>query len=137
MRQTIFIILAAAAVVGVGTGVYLWYKPHKNMERAKADLTLSATDLMADFNNDESAANAKYLDKVVAVKGAVQSINDNNGVVTISLEAGDDFGAVSCELDNQTKQPRTNFAPGDVVTLKGICAGKTIDVVLVRCMIVE
>lgn len=137
MRRTILIIVAVIIVIGAGTGTYLWFKPHKNMQRAKADITMAATDLMSDFTNDENAANARYLDKVVAVRGKVREVNENNGVKTISLESGDDFGAIACELDNLSKQPDINFAPGDEVTLKGICAGKTIDVVLVRCVLIQ
>lgn len=137
MRRTIFIIIAALVVIGLATGIYMWNKPHKNMQRASADLTISAPDLMTAFNEDETAANAKYLDKVIAVKGKVLETNTNGEVTTVSLLTNDDFGAISCELDQMSKQSRTAFAAGEEITLKGICAGKTIDVVLVRCVLVE
>lgn len=137
MRRIILIIIAVAAVIGVSVGIYLWNKPHKNMERAQADVVISATELMADFNEDEAAANTKYLDKVIAVKGTIMGVNESNGVTTISLETNDDFGAVACELDNLTEQTHTGFEPGAEVTFKGLCTGKLIDVVLVRCVPVE
>lgn len=127
--------LIIAVAVGAGVGVYLWNKPHKNMARAKADLTVTAVELMADFNTDETAANAKYLDKVIAVSGQVQSVNEQNGVTTIILEAEDEMAAIMCELDTLTPTGRTDFAPGETITVKGICAGKTIDIVLVRCVV--
>lgn len=137
MRRIILIVIAVAAVVGVSIGVYLWNKPHKNMEQAQVDMAISAIELMADFNEDEEAANAKYLDKVIAVKGTVMSVNESNGAITVSLETNDDLGAVACELDNLTAQARTSFEPGEEVTFKGVCTGKLIDVVLVRCVPVE
>lgn len=137
MRRIILIIIALVIIGGAAIGTYLWFKPHKNMQRATADITLTAPELMAAFNNDEAAANAKYLDKVVAVSGKVKEATTNDGVTVVSLEADDDFGAVSCELDRFSDQKRTTFAPGEQLTLKGMCSGKTIDVVLVQCVLVE
>lgn len=138
MRKIIFSIIGIVAIGGLATGIYLWNKPHKNMQRAAADLTVAATDLMAAFKNDENAANAKYLDKVVAVSGKVRETTTNGGVTVISLDAADDFGSITCELDQRSEQSRTTFSPGESITLKGMCAGNNgIDVVLVRCVLVE
>jgi hypothetical protein len=137
MRRTILIIIGVIAVIGLAAGIYLWNKPHKNMQRATADITLTAPELMAAFNEDETTANAKYLDKVVAVSGKVIEASTNGEATVVSLEAADDLGAISCELDRFSKQNRTTFTPGEQITLKGICSGKTIDVVLVQCVLVE
>lgn len=137
MRRIIFIIIGVGVLIGLATGFYLWNKPHKNMQRATADLTLTAAELMTAFNADETAANTKYLDKVVAVTGKVLEATTNGEATVVSLDAADDLGSISCELDRFSKQNRTTFSPGEEVTLKGICSGKTIDVVLVQCVLVE
>lgn len=137
MKRTILIIIGVVVLAGLATGTYLWNKPHKNMQRATADITLSAPELMAAFNADENAANAKYLDKVVAVTGKVIDAATSGEATVVSLEAADDFGAISCELDRFSKQNRTTFTLGEQITLKGICSGKTIDVVLVQCVLVK
>jgi hypothetical protein len=137
MRRIILIAIAVIGIVGVATAIYLWNKPHKNMQRATADITLTAPELMAAFNEDETTANAKYLDKVVAVTGKVIEATTNGEATVVSLEAADDFGAISCELDRFSKQNRTTFSPGEQITLKGMCSGKTIDVVLVQCVLME
>lgn len=137
MRRNILIIILLVVLGSVATGFYFWYMPHQNMQRATADLTVSAPELMTAFNNDESAANAKYLDKVVAVSGKLREAASSGDVTIVSLEAEDEMGAVTCELDRFSKQKRTSFTPGEQLTLKGICSGKTIDVVLVQCVVVE
>lgn len=137
MRRIILIAIAVIGIVGVATAIYLWNKPHKNMQRATTDITITAPDLMAAFSNDETAANAKYLDKVIAVSGKVIEATTNGEATVISLDAADDLGAISCELDRFSKQNRVTFSPGEQITLKGICSGKTIDVVLVQCVLVE
>ncbi|MDX1940201.1 MAG: hypothetical protein SFU99_06585 [Saprospiraceae bacterium] len=137
MRKFFLTAIAVLVIIGLATGIYMWNKPHINMQRASADLAVSASDLMAAFNEDESAANAKYRDKVVAVKGKVLETNTNGGVTIVSMLTNDDFGAISCELDQRSKQKRTEFSAGEEIVLKGICVGKTIDVVMVRCVLVE
>lgn len=137
MRKIIIIIIVSVAVIGAAIGIYQWNKPHQNMQRAKADLSITANELMAAFNNDENAANAKYMNKVIAVTGKVVEATTSGEATVVSLATEDDFGAIACELDRFSKHARTTFSPGEEITLKGICSGKTIDVVLVQCVAVE
>ena len=138
MRRIIFIGIAIVAIGGLATAIYLYNKPHKNMQRATADMAITAPELMAAFKNDEAAANTKYNDKVIVVTGKVAEATTNGEATVVSLEAEDDFGAVSCELDRFSEQNRTTFAPGEQITLKGLCAGNNgIDVVLVQAVVME
>ncbi len=133
MKKGISLILLVA-VVGGSFGYYMWNKPHENMTAAKADIEISSTDLFAQFSNDESAANTKFLDKTISVSGIVKESNNNK----VNLDTGADamFGVV-CELDNLTKHPRTNFPVGEKVTLKCKCSGLNMDVQLSRCVEVK
>ena len=129
------IILLLLAVAGAGVGFYMYNKPHKNMERADADMAIEAPALFTAFEEDETAANEKYLDKVVQVEGTVQAVSkDDNGNLSLTLESGSDMFGVICQFDELTTHGKTDFKAGDKVTLKGICTGKLMDVVLVRCV---
>lgn len=129
--------LAAIALIAAAVGYYLWNKPHTNMQTAKTDLVIEATALYNEFGADENAANAKYLDKTIAVSGKVkESSKADDGTVKVSLQAGSDFG-VLCELDPLSKHPRTDFTEGETVTFKGICTGLNFDVQLTRCVEVK
>lgn len=133
MKRLLFFLLAVA-LVGGGVGYYLWNKPQKNMITAKADMAIDATTLFNEFSNDETAANAKYLDKTVAVSGVVkETTQSDDGTVKVSLDTGSEFG-VLCELDPLSKHPRTSFTEGETVTFKGICTGLNFDVQLTRCV---
>ncbi len=118
--KKVLIALAVLLVAGAAVGFYLWNKPHENMERAKADMTLQAAQLFAEYNTDQAAADAKYLDKTVAVQGVVKEVNKDEGSVKILLETGSDFN-VLCTL----------------VTFKGKCTGFNLDVQLERCVEVK
>lgn len=133
MKRLLYL-LAIVAVVGGSIGYYLWNKPQKNMQAAKADLTVDAAALFKEFSTDETAANAKYLDKTVAVSGKVkETTKTDDGTVKVNLETGDSFG-VLCELDPLSKHPRTDFAEGETVVFKGLCTGINFDVQLTRCV---
>ncbi|HRI60031.1 MAG TPA: hypothetical protein PK228_09920 [Saprospiraceae bacterium] len=136
MKRILYLLLALACAGGV-IGYYLWNKPQKNMQTAKADMAIDAAVLFNEFNTDEAAANAKYLDKTVAVSGKVkETTKTDDGTVKVSLDTGSDFG-VFCELDPLSQHPRTDFAAGETVTFKGICTGLNFDVQLTRCVEVK
>lgn len=136
MKRIIYILLAIACAGGA-IGYYLWNKPQKDMQAAKADMAMDAAALFNEFNTDETAANAKYLDKTVAVSGKVkESTKTEDGTVKVSLETGSEFG-VFCELDPLSQHARTEFPVGETVTFKGICTGLNFDVQLTRCVEVK
>ncbi len=127
--------LLLLAVIGGGFVYWLWNKPHENMERADADIAIAATTLFDQFNEDETAANTAYLDKVIAVSGQVSSSSKNeDGQVKVTIQSSDEMFGIICELDPLTTHQRTEFTPGETVTMKGKCTGKLMDVVLVRCV---
>ena len=132
------LLIAGFLVIGLGIVAYLIYnKPHQNMQKAEADMKVNAEELFSAFASDETAANEKYLDKVLAVTGEVKSVNTSEeGTVTITLNAGSEMFGVTCELDALSEHAKTDFQPGETITVKGICTGMLMDVVLVRCVVV-
>ncbi len=125
------------ALVGLGVGYFTYNKPHQNMEKAEADVSIQAPELFSAFESDEGSANEKYLDKVIQVTGTVKEVStDEEGNVSLTLESGSDLFGVICQLDNLTEHEKTDFQPGEQVTLKGKCTGMLMDVVLVRCVVV-
>ncbi|WP_020538140.1 OB-fold protein [Lewinella cohaerens] len=126
------------AVIGAGIGVYLWNKPHENMDRAKTDVQISAGELFTAFAENEAQANEIYLDKVIAVTGKVREVSKSpEGLVKVTLDSGDEMFGVICQLDELSEHQRTEFQPGESVMLKGKCTGMLMDVVLVRCVEVK
>ncbi|MCB0560905.1 MAG: hypothetical protein H6573_19535 [Lewinellaceae bacterium] len=124
------------ALLGVGVGYFMYNKPHQNMEKAEADMTLESTALFSAFEANEAEANEKYLDKVIKISGTVKEVNtDEEGNISLTLESGNELFGVICQMDNLTKQEKTDFKIGEQVTLKGICTGMLMDVVLVRCVV--
>lgn len=137
MRK-IFLFLALLAIAGGVVAYRIYNKPYKNIGKATADFQVDATKLLADFETDEAAANSQYLDKVVEVTGVVREIKPgDDGGVSVMLEAGSDMAGVLCELDQVYDPGKVQAEPGESITLRGVCTGSLLDVVLVRCVVVE
>ena len=134
MLRKILLAILAIGLIAAAVGYCMYYKPHKNMESAKADLSVDAVTLFNDYDSDEEAANEKYLGKVLAVSGTVtESTEGEDGTAKVVLETEGMFG-VSCSLDPLTEHPRTEFEEGETVSFKGTCAGFNLDVQLDRCV---
>jgi hypothetical protein len=131
MRNKIIISVLALAIGGGIFGYLQWNKPHSDMNEAKADLSISADMLMKEY--DET----KYLNKTVQVSGIIKEVVKENGATSIKLEANDPVGDVSCELDKFTIQKEKTYNVGDKITMKGICTGKLMDIVIDRCVLVQ
>jgi hypothetical protein len=136
MKKALYFLLAAA-VIGGGVAYYLWNKPHADLGKAKTDIAVDAKAIYDEYQADENAANAKYFEKVIAVKGTVKEASkDDDGSTKVSLDTGSDFG-VLCVLSDHVTHQRTDFKPGDAVTFKGHCSGLNFDVQLVDCVEVK
>ncbi len=130
-------IFLALLVVGLLVGAYAWKeynRGHEAMSSVKAEASASATDICAAFSTDETAANTQYLGKTISVKGIVASTTDEEGSTTINL-VGSDTGSVACKLDPLAQHARKTFQAGEEITVKGICTGYLMDVVMERCVV--
>jgi hypothetical protein len=133
-------LLYAALLISVLVGAYAYKEYNRapeTMATAKSDLSVTAAEVYQAFGADEAAANAKYLDKTITMKGKVSSSSTEEGVTSITLFADSETGGVICKLDPLTQHAQTNFAEGEEITLKGICTGYLLDVVVERCVVVK
>lgn len=138
MKKLLLLVLVFA-IAGGGIGYYLWNKPPEGVAKKKPDFTLTPAELLADFQNNEESANAKFLGKVVQLKGIIQEIvPGENMEMQVVLETGDLMARVSCvmEEDYNTFLDR-KLKKGDTVVIKGFCTGVIMDVVVDRCVIVN
>ncbi|PHN07953.1 OB-fold protein [Flavilitoribacter nigricans] len=122
-------------LIGLTAAYFLYNKPHQKMENADVDMTVSAFDLFVEFDQNEAKANEKYLEKILLVEGKITDVSTNEeGHVSLTLKSSSDMFGVICQMDQLTEHERTDFTVGETVTLKGICTGMLMDVVLVRCV---
>ncbi len=138
MLKKIILAFLLLGLVAGGIGFYLYFKPVKSFENASPDLSLDAAALVKDFQTDENKANSRYLNKLLEVSGTVSDISeDEKGLTNINLGVDGEMAMVSCSMDTTVRRDFTSIKSGQSVRLKGLCSGMLMDVVLVKCVIVE
>ena len=123
--------------LGITAALMAYHKPHQSVAKLKPDFVTSADVLFEEFTMQEQRANEKYLDKVVMVKGEVKQISRGEGDrINVTLETGDEMFGVSCTFE-KNHETMLDINEGDVINVKGFCAGMLMDVVLINCVTVN
>jgi hypothetical protein len=133
-RGQIILLIIVLLLVGGGITAYkMWNKPHATVEDQEA-IAISTDSLVAEYNANEKAADAKYLTKAIAVKGEVYKVEKNqDGQTTVLFNSVDPMSSVFCTMRDKGEKVDS----GAVVTLKGFCSGHTTDVLLTDCIVVK
>ena len=131
-RKKIIIGILVLGIIGAFVGYKIYNKPHVDVAEASADITISANKILEEFSTDETTANTKYLEKIVEVKGVVTEARIEKGKGIISLKTNDDFGSVLCHLSEESTKKMSIVKEGQTITVKGICTGYLMDVILIK-----
>ena len=108
--RIIALFLLLSVVVGVSAFNYVMHGGGRNLLKEETNFSVSSNDLAKEFSTNTNLANAKYLEKAVAVKGIVADVNNN----VITLDNG-----VVCTLQTADNAIKKN----QVVTIKGRVVG--------------
>ncbi|MCW4469770.1 OB-fold putative lipoprotein [Flavobacterium sp. MFBS3-15] len=108
-KKGILIIVGILVLAGAVFYKGYLYRPVRDIGAETAALTVSSSELAADYEKDATAADAKYLNKTIEVTGAVTQAADS--LITVD-------SLVVCSFD---KLP-PNKARGNVA-IKGRCIG--------------
>jgi hypothetical protein len=135
--KKIITVVLILALVGAGYGWYQYQKAPPDIRKEKGGIEITAIELLKAFQQDEMAANTKYVDKVLVVSGAVTDVQtDSSGQATVSLQTNDLLATVTCSFykdDEGVKKIKT----GSTARIKGVCTGILTDVVLNKCSLSE
>ena len=132
-KKIILIVLLVMALLVACYLVNLYNKPHINVAETTPKIELMAKTLLDDFQNDENVANLNYLGQIIQVKGTITSIE--NGTVT--LGNSDSFGSIICNLSLEESKHILDLKEGQNISIKGICTGYLMDVILINSVIVK
>ena len=143
-----FIVIVALSVVVIGAaiGLYLFNKPHRNVQAAEVDFSITSSALVEEYLTSPEKANEKYLSdegnsKILAITGKVHSISrDLNDQVVVLLKAEGQNAGVSCTFTKETNANTSTLQIGQTITVKGVIrsgAGFDADLDLYEDVIVE
>jgi len=136
-RRKIVIIGGFLLIIVILIALLQVFKPAQNLHKVKPDYTLTSSQLFADFSENESQANAKYVGKILLVKGEIKEVIHANDEKVILLKTEDIFSGISCRLTGSEFLKAELLNKNQSIAVKGQCSGKLIDVVLNNCVIIN
>lgn len=96
-------------------------------------ISITASELIAAYDENEVAADGKYKNKNLEVTGTIASIGSGINDPYIVLRDGDSYIGIQCYFENQSGL--ANLKKGDQITIKGIGKGKLLNVNVEKCKI--
>lgn len=143
VRPLIILILLGAGF-GVWKGLQEYSRTNEDLLNVKADIKISATDLIHDYEANDSAANQKYLGKVIETEGNIKDIErDEKGYYTVVLGDTSNLSSVRCSMDTVHNAHAAHLVKASSVIIRGACTGFNkdemglgSDVILNRCAII-
>lgn len=144
IRLIIFLIILDIGF-GIWQGVKEYNRTNKDFSNVKADIKIIATDLIQQYETNDSTADKKYLGKIIETSGVIKDITkDDAGYYTVVLGDTASMSSVRCSMDSTHQQDAALQAIGSSATVRGACTGFNkdemglgSDVILNRCVIVE
>ena len=139
MKRYVKILLGVVlffALAGIGTALYLFNMQHKDIGKAKPDFVITAIDLQKAFEDNETAATAKYVKKILEIEGEVESVKTGEAnVLNVTIKSGSDLSSVICTFVPAADPAK--FTAGSRVTVRGECSGFLMDVLMNNCVLVK
>jgi hypothetical protein len=120
------VLVAAGLVMGVSVGLYLYFMPHRDVQKSATDYKLSTSELVTEYLADGAAANKKYLaedgnSKILEVTGTVARISEDfTGRKVVLLREKGDKAGVSCTFLPDATANVEKLTKGQKVTIKGV-----------------
>lgn len=141
-KRTIVTAIGIAIIAGAWFGYGEYNRKVRDLANVQAQIAIQANDLISAFEKNENAANAQYLDKIIAVKGNVKTVErSDRGQYSIILGNAGTMSSVRCSMDSVHVKEIVNIKEGEEVIVKGACTGFNADellgsdVILNRCVI--
>jgi hypothetical protein len=132
----VVIAILAGALITLFILFKQYNKPHTDVYSSPPAYKVT-TNITEEFKNDEEKANDTYLDKIIQVEGIIESFDTANGNGIIVLGSGNSMENIICNMDPSENRNILSLQKGQKITIKGICTGYLLDVVLVGAVIVK
>lgn len=134
IKITLFVVFFMA-VAGIGVALYLYNLKPADINHVKPAYTVTTQEIQDAFNKDEAGASKKYVNKVIEVTGIVNSVLSGEGnTYNLSLYTGSLSTFIICTLQETEGFRRPNV--GEIITIRGICSGYLMDILMNNCVII-
>lgn len=120
------LIAIVGLLIGGGAGLYMFNKPHRDVQSTVADYSMSAQQLVSEYLADATVANDKYLaddgdSKILEVQGIIVKISeDYSGQKVVVLQGVEGKSAVSCTFTQESSASVSSLSVGGEASIKGV-----------------
>jgi hypothetical protein len=134
VKIALFAVLSIALIT-IWVALHYYFLKHPDMVKARPDFVITATVLQKEFEDNEAAASARYINKILEVTGTIVSVTSTDSThLNISLKTGSEISSVICSFPGIGDPSK--FNAGKEVTLHGECSGFLMDVLLKNCAMI-
>ena len=139
MRKGAFLkwIIAFAIIIAVAFAWKVINRKQVDTNTLEAIVPTSAAQVIEAFMNNEQAAGAKYNNKALVFSGTIQTIVLNDSVQTVTIGSTIPSAGIVCEFEKEQHAVVQQLKIGDSIQVKGVCTGFLMDIILVRCVLIQ
>jgi tRNA_anti-like len=123
-KKIIWLTILLAVAIGAWYGFREYNRSNPDLSKVKADIRIRATDIIKEYEQNDSIADKKYLGKVVEVTGNVKKVEkDEGGYFTVVLGNAASLSSVRCAIDTTRQQDAASLTIGSSAIVRGNCTG--------------
>jgi tRNA_anti-like len=123
-KKIIWLTILLAVAIGAWYGFREYNRTNPDLSKVKADIQIPATDIIKEYEQNDSIADKKYLGKVVEVTGNVKKVEKaEGGYFTVVLGDAASLSSVRCAIDTTRQQDAASLTIGSSAILRGNCTG--------------
>ena len=110
-------------LVGAGWVWFVFTEKFSDTSEISPAFTVTAIDLIHEFEKNDSLANKKYAEKVMVVNGEVSEVEGVDSTVNIKMADSTSGSYVIFAFQQQDKGLAEKIKVGEKVSIKGSCSG--------------
>jgi hypothetical protein len=133
----IVVIVCILAAIAITVALIQYNKPHENIRISNPEMVISSEDLIKEFERDENTATRLYTDKIIEVSGFISDIDTTYGNNIVTLKEVDLKSGVICHMEPEEKLKISKLQKGQKISIKGKCSGFLMDVIMIRCIVIN
>jgi uncharacterized protein (DUF1330 family) len=123
-KKKIFILLIIAVLLVVAVIAYREYnRGNIDLSSVEADIKIEAAALIKEYETNDSAADHRYRNKILAISGNVKALDTSADHYTIIIGDEGSMSSVRCSLDSNYRNSASSLRPGSRIQIKGAITG--------------
>lgn len=137
MKKILYAIIFLLAIAIIAYVAFL-NVPQDSTKGKEATLQVGATSLFAEYEKNEKQADKKFIGKIMDIEGQIMGLEkDEAGKGVVILDSGNGMDGIMCTLEDSETSKMAGLKEGQKIKIRGKCAGKLMDVVFNKCLLVE